>query len=105
MTIPKRPPAIAAVAAFVFGLSLLAAHATESAPSGGPWAIERHTVQSGAEFAAEGGIFRVRGTVGQVAADARSTGSDWQLDGGFWIGRTRTTDRLFKDDFEPGVTP
>ena len=69
-------------------------------------ATPRHVVAGGGGTSS-GGVFMVRGTIGQPDADPLqpSTGGRFAVTGGFWPGVRPSAPRpeaLFDDGFEPG---
>jgi hypothetical protein len=73
---------------------------TNAAASGAAYAIDHHTIDNGGGTAI-GGMFSIRGTIGQPDADPLqpSTGGTFELTGGFWF--VTSIDALFADGFEP----
>ena len=92
--------ACALVAGFAASTTLLA----DAPPSGGPYRIERSTVDGGGGRS-QGGVYVLEGTIGQPDA-ARSSGGVYVLGGGFWGATTAGTDApppgdaLFANGFE-----
>lgn len=70
--------------------------------SGGDFTITKSTIDAGGGVA-EGGDFKLTGTIGQHdATEGTSAGGDFKLAGGFWANSKApvTNNDIFKDSFE-----
>jgi hypothetical protein len=77
------------------------------AAQGAGFAVPRHVIGSGGG-SSSGGVFAVKGTIGQADADPLqpSTGGVFAITGGFWPGAIPpgpVGDAVFANGFEPGV--
>jgi hypothetical protein len=80
--IPLNPRVASRLGRWFIGTVILLFAASGLAQSGGPFTVLSSAV-SGGSGASTGGVFTVRGTVGQPAA-GRMAGEGFSLAGGFW---------------------
>lgn len=97
----KRATASAAATALFASASV--ASLAETPPSGGPYRIDRSTIDAGGERST-GGRYVLTGTIGQADAD-RASGGGIALQGGFWATTPSASappqgDPLFANGFE-----
>ena len=98
----RRPHARARIAVALAIATALAALHAQAHSTGGPYAIERHTIDGGGGRSS-GGAYVLDGTVGQPDAARESTGGTYALSGGFWIAAApegEKPDALFANGFE-----
>lgn len=67
--------------------------------SGGDFAITRSVIAGGGGDSS-GGLFRLRGTVGQSVAGDTASGGEFAVRGGFWMSLAERPDPVFTDGFE-----
>ena len=86
---------------FLFALTLVASRLSADQPplQGGQYAIIRSTIDSGGGNA-DGGIFKLRATIGQHDADHQKTGGEFELRSGFWTEPAEVSEAIFSDSFE-----
>lgn len=70
--------------------------------SGGPYTIERYTIDTGGGESSGGG-FTLRGTSGQHDVGEVHMGGAYDLRGGFWAGINNPKVTIFRDSLESGV--
>lgn len=70
--------------------------------SGGPFTLERYTIDAGGGESS-GGAFILRGTSGQHDAGEVLMGGAYDLRGGFWAGVNNPNGTIFRDGLETGV--
>lgn len=79
--------------------SLSNLHADQPPLQGGEFRVIKGTIDSGGAEA-DGGVFELRGTIGQHDAGGRKNGGEYELRSGFWTDPAKFSEAVFIDSFE-----
>ena len=75
------------------------ANADQPPLQGGEFKITKGTIDNGGG-AADGDVFKLRGTIGQHDAGNRKSGGEFELRSGFWTETAEFSEAIFIDSFE-----
>ena len=85
----------------IFTVASIAGSANADQPPlhGGEFTVIRGTIDNGGG-AADGDVFKLRGTIGQHDAGNRKSGGEFELRSGFWTETAEFSEAIFIDSFE-----